>query len=127
MSLLTSSVTVSSLSNLKVHGEIHRNQITEAFEELKYFPNDMVIVSKENEEIVTNKYLLTLFSPSLSSFFNTECCISQKIFLPDSSTKSIKHLLSVINTGVAYNDNFDEVALSAIIDTAKLLSIDIKA
>ena len=120
-------VKVSNLSNLKVYEEIHKEQIQEAFEDVTQIPNDIIIVSEENEEIQTSKYLLSLLSPTLCSLIKVECCIKQKILLPDCSAKSIKHLLLLVCTGVTYNDSFSSHDLKEIIELAKLLSIDIEA
>ena len=45
--------------------KVHNENINNALQYLKNFPHDVSIISGDNEEIQTNKYLLALFSPTL--------------------------------------------------------------
>ena len=91
-------------------------------------PNDVTIISGEYDEIQTNKYLLSLFSPNLRHLLSTPCCITSSIFLPGCSTFSIKYLLDIITTGYTFTEGIfseDTEEINEIRETAELLSIDI--
>ena len=85
--------------------------------------NDVKIISGDNEEIQTNKYLLSLFSPSLHSLLSTPCCTYayQTIILPDCSTYSIRNLINLITNGFSW---IDERGTHVLL-VAELLSIEI--
>ena len=94
---------------------------------MKNSPHDVAIISGDNEEIQTNKYLLSLISPSLinlllSSPFDTV----QIIFLPDVSTLSIRNLHNIINSGFSVTEKLSNEDIIEITETAQLLSIDIR-
>ena len=80
--------------------------------------NDITIISGENEEIRTSKFLLSVFSPYLVSFFSSSCCTVPTLFLPDFSTSSIKHLIHIINHGSTDGTKCDR---NEVVAAAKLL------
>ena len=73
---------------------------------MKNIPHDVSIISGDNEEVQTNKYLLSMFSPTLRNFMSTSFnpFENEVIFLPDFSTLSIRHLLNIINSGFAVTE-----------------------
>ena len=71
-------------------------------------PDNVTIISGNKEEIQTNKYLLSLFSPTLHSLLSTLCCISPTIILPDCSTFSIQYLLDIFRGGKVYDLSLKE-------------------
>ena len=87
---------------------------------------DMTIISGINQEIKTNKYLLSVFIPKLRPLLSNLCCTSPTLLLPDCSTSSIKHLLNIITAGSTYTDEVTLSEINEVIDTAKLLSIDMR-
>merc|ERR1712110_741563 len=86
---------------------------------LTNLPRDLTIISGENEEIQTNKYLLSLFSPSISSLLLNAC--PAVVLLPDCSTTSIKHVINIINSGVSTSDSYYSDK-NSVLATAKLLN-----
>ena len=78
---------------------------------------DLRIISAENEEIQANKYILSLFSPSLSPLLSSSCCSPTTIFLPDFSTSSIKDIINIISSGFVLSDYLsleDELEITEI-------------
>ena len=65
--------------------ETHYNNINDAANYMRSIANDVSIISGDNEEILTNKYILSLFS--LRYLLST-------LLFPESSTFSIKYLLN---------------------------------
>ena len=102
------------------------NQVNETVKLIKEVPNDVTIISGENDEIQTNKYLLSVFSPTLHSLLSVLCCNSPTILFPDCSTFSIKYLLNIITAGVTVTDRMSVEDVNEITETAQLLSIDMK-
>ena len=88
-------------------------------------PKDATIISGDNEEIQTNKYLLSLFSPTLNSLLSSLCCISPTILLPDCSTFSIKYLLNIITNGFTVTDGISKEESQEIVVAAELLCCDV--
>ena len=84
-------------------------------------PVDVTIVSGENEEIQTNKYILSLFSPSLSVLLFSSCCTSPTLFLPDWTTSSINSVIDIINNGFVKSSEHSSEK-TEIIEIGKLLS-----
>ena len=86
-------------------------------------PVDVTIISGENEEIQTNKYILSLFSPSLSGLLFSSCCTSPTLFLPDWSTSSINSIINIINNGfVKSSEHLSEK--NEIIEIGNMLFVD---
>ena len=83
-------------------------------------PNDVTIVSGDNEEIQSNKYILSLFSPTLRHLFPT----SSTLLFPECSTFSIKYLLNMINDGFVLTEKLSKEDINEITETAHLLSIE---
>jgi len=100
--------------------------ITEAINSLANLPNDLTIITGENEEVHTNRYLLSVFSPTIRHLLFASCCPSSALYLPDCSTSSIKHLLRIIQTGYTATTKATFEEVNEIVNTAKLLSIDIR-
>ena len=84
------------------------------------------MISGDNEEIQANKYLLSVFSPTLRPLLSTPCCTSPTLLLPDCSTSSIKHLLNIITTGFTSTQEVTDDDNNEINDTANTLSINVK-
>ena len=78
----------------------HIENINEAVNSLTKHEDDITMISGDNEEIQANKYLLSVFSPTLRLLLSTPCCTSPTLLLPDCSSSSIKHLLNIISTGL---------------------------
>ena len=78
-----------------------QENINNAVQYMKNTPHDVTFISADNEEIQTNKYLLSLFSPILRNLLpdSTPLDTSQIIMLPDVSTFSIQILLNIIICG----------------------------
>ena len=105
---------------------VHDENINIALQYMKNIPGDVSIISGDNEEIQTNKYLLSVFSPILRNLLTSTCDTSQIIFFPDSSTLSIRNLLNIINSGFSVTEKISNEDITEITETALLLSIDIK-
>ena len=84
--------------------------------------NDVTIISGDNEEIQTNKYILSLFCPSLRHLLST----SFTLLLPECSTFSIKYLLIVINNGFVITEKLSNEDTNEILETAQVLSIEMR-
>ena len=100
----------------------YHNNIKDAVNFMTNIPNDVTIISGDNEEIESNKYILSLFSPILRSALSN----SSTLLLPDCSSLSIRYLLNIINTGFSVTEKLSNGHVIEIIRTAKLLSIEIK-
>ena len=85
--------------------------------------NDVTVISREGEEIQTNKYLLSLFSPSLRHFLSNPTCVSPTLLLPDCSAMSIKCLLDIIEVGFTYTQGITSEDIKEVSD---VMSIDIE-
>ena len=103
--------------DLKYNEEAHRNVIIETIENLA---NDVTIISADNEAIETNKYLLSLKSPTLFQLFSASASNSHFLFLPDCSSSSIKSVISPPSTSFEYNTD----QMKEHIETFKILDID---
>ena len=79
--------------------------LREAFEKLKFVPNKIPVISKENIEISVNKYLLLLFSQNFirSVLSSVPHCITPTILLPDVSTTTILLIEQMLSKGVTEN------------------------
>ena len=84
-------------------------------------PSDVKIITGDNEEIPTIKYLLSLSSEILRDLLKTPCCspISTSIFLPDFSSSAVKDLLNIVTNGVEVNGNRMKV-----MEMAEILAMD---
>ena len=92
---------------------------------MKNIPHDVSIISGDNEEVQTNIYLLSVFSPILRNQLSTSLDTTQIIYLPDFSTFSIRNLLNIINSGFSVTEGESNEDIKEITETAQLLSIDI--
>ena len=93
---------------------------------MKNIPHDVSIISGDNEEIKTNKYLLSVFSPILKNLLPNPLDTSQIIFLPDFSRLSIVNVLNIINSGFSVIEEISKEVIKEITETAQLLSIEIR-
>ena len=93
---------------------------------MKNIPNDVAIISGDNEEIQTNKYLLAVFSLTLKNLLSSPMDTFHIIFLPDVSTLSITNLHNIINSGFSITEKLSNEDIKEITETAQLLFIDIK-
>ena len=84
-------------------------------------PNDVTIISGDNEEVQTIKYLLTLFSPTLNSILSSLHNDSTTIILPDCSTSSIQHLVDILKTGEIFSAGLSLGSLRNINEVAAIL------
>ena len=75
---------------------------------MRNISDDVTIVSVDNEEIQCNKYILSIFCPTLTHLIST----SSTFFLPESSTFSIKYLLILITNGFAVTEKLSNEDLS---------------
>ena len=83
-----------------MHSDKYEDHIENLVSSLPTLTSDVTIISGDNEEIKTNKFLLSLFNPTLHSVLSTLCCsTSSTILLPDCSTNPIKYLLNIITKG----------------------------
>ena len=85
-------------------------------------PNDVTIISGDNEEIESNSYILSIFSPTLRLHLST----SSTLLLPECSTFSIKYLLNMIEYGFAVTEELSSDDIDQITSTAQLLSIEMR-
>ena len=103
----------------------YRTRIKETIESIaRTHPQDVAIISGENEEIQTNKYLLSLFSPGLAPLLFSFCCSSSSLILPDFSAYSINNIIGIINNGVSFSDYFSWEDRIEIIEAGKLLFVE---
>ena len=100
--------------------ETHYNNISDAVNYMMNIPNDVTIVSGDNEEIQSNKYILSLFSPTLRHLIPT----SSTLLFPECSTFSIKYLLNMISNGFVVTKKLSNEDTKEITETAELLSIE---
>ena len=105
---------------------VHSENINNALQYMENIPNDVAIISGDNEEIQTNKYLLSVFSPTLRNLLSSPLDTFQIIFVPDFSTLSIRNLLNILNSGFSVTEKISNEDIKEITDTAQLLSMDIK-
>ena len=103
----------------------HGENINDALQYMKNVPNDVAIISGENDEIQTNKYLLAVFSPTLRNLLSSPLDTFSTIFLPDVSTLAIRNLHNIINSGFSVTEKLSNEDIKEITETAQLLSIDI--
>ena len=99
----------------------HKHYINDAVKYYSELPDDVTIISGEMDEIQTNKYLLSLFSPSLRHLLSTPCCISPTLLLPDCSTFSIKYRIyynikvRLMHTDCARLPHFESVLFKCLV------------
>ena len=105
---------------LQVGDDNYHNNISDAVTYMRNIPNDVTIISGDNEEIFSNKYILSLFSSTLRHLLST----SSTLIFPECSTLSIKYLLNVINNGFVVTEKLSVKDINEISKTAKLLSIE---
>ena len=86
------------------------------------YANDVTIISGDDEEILTNKCILSIFSPNLGHILST----SSTLVLPNCSTFSIKYLLNMIHDGFVVAEKLSNEDINEIIRTAQLLSINMR-
>ena len=89
---------------------------------MRNISNDVTIISGDNEEIQSNKYILSLFCPTIRHLLSA----SSILLLPECSIFSIKYLLNVINNGFAVAEKLSNEDIKEITQTAKLMSIEMK-
>ena len=87
---------------------------------MRNVPNDVTIISGDNEEIQSNTYILSLFSSTLRRFLST----SSTLLFPECSTFSVKYVLNMINIGFVVTQKLSNEDINEIIETAQLLSIE---
>lgn len=109
---------------LQVDDEIHFNNINDAMSYIRKIPNDVTIISGDDVEIQSNKYMLSVFSPTLRHLLST----SSYFFLPECSTFSLKCLLNMIANGFAVTapQKLSNANINEVIETAQLLSIEMR-
>ena len=86
---------------------------------MRNIPNDVTIISGDNEEIQSNKYTLSIFSSTLRTLLST----SSTILFPECSTFSIKYLLDMITHGFVVTEKISHEEIIEITEAAQLLSI----
>ena len=89
---------------------------------MRNISGDVTIISGDNEEIQSNKYILSIFCPNLTHLLST----SSTFFLPECSTFPIKYLLNLITNGFAVTEKLSNEDLNEIIETAQVLSIEMR-
>ncbi len=106
--------------------ENHKSLINEAVNYISNLPNDVTIISGDNEEIQTSKYLLSLFSPTLHSLLSTLCCTPPTIILPDCSTSSVQHFIEIIKGESNFTEGLSEEIAKVVEDVGETLSFQTK-
>ena len=101
---------------------VHEQNINNALQYLKSFPHDVSIISGDNQEIRTNKYILSVFSPSLRILLSAPLDTYQIIFLPDFPSLSIRNFLNIIDCGFAITEVISNEDIKEIRETAEILS-----
>ena len=66
-----------------VRDEDYTKHIDEAVYFIAKLPNDMTIICDNNEEIQSNKNLVSVFSPTLRPLLYIPCCNYPVVFLHD--------------------------------------------
>ena len=89
---------------------------------MKNVSNDVTIISGDNEEIQSNKYILSLFSSTLRHLLST----SSTLLFPECSTLAIKYVLNMITNGFVVTQKLSNEDINEITETGQLLSIEIK-
>merc|ERR1719495_1902763 len=88
----------------------HYSNISDAVNDMKNISNDVTIISGDNEEIQSNKYILSIFCPTLRQFLST----SSTLLFPECSTFSIQYLLNIIENGFAVTEKLSNEAINEI-------------
>ena len=111
---------------MKITEDNYKKSINERIESIVgALPQDLTIISGGNEEIQTNKYLLSLFSPDLFPLLSSSSfCTTPTLFLPDCSTSSINNLIDIIKDGFIFTDNLYLEGLLEIVEAGKLLFVE---
>ena len=108
-------------NSLQVDDDTHHDNINDAVNYMKSIPYDVTIISGDNEEIFSNKYILSLFSSTLRHLLST----SSTLLFPECSTFSIKYLLNMITNGFVVTEKLSNEDINEITKTADLFSIEI--
>ena len=88
---------------------------------MRNVPNDVTIISGDNDEIQSNKYILSLFNSTLRQLLST----SSTLLFPECSTFSVKYVLNMINNGFVVTQKLSNGDINEIFETAQLLAFDI--
>ena len=91
---------------------------------LRKLPNDVTIISRDNEEVHTNKFILAMFSPSLHHLLSTSTSFSGSItlILPDILASSIKTLVNIITNGETNPVGLPQENVE-VLETARMFNI----
>ena len=95
-------------NELQVGDVTHYTNISDAVNFMRNISNDLTIISGDNEEMQSNKAILSIFCPNLRQLLST----SSTLLLPECSTFSIKYLLSMIENGFAVTEKLSNKAIN---------------
>ena len=89
-------------------------------------PNDVTIISCDNEEVHTSKFILAMFSQSLHHLLSTSTSSSDSItlILPDILASSIKTLINIITNGETNPVGLTQKNLE-VLETARIFNIEL--
>jgi len=110
--------------NLVANKNDHKDLIDEAFLLAVKDVSDTVIVTKDKEELIGNKLVLSVFSPLFRSILH-DSVPGSPILLPDCSSSSVRHVLSIITNSFTKIEKESLNDLNDVIETAKVMDIDI--
>ena len=105
----------------------HVNNLNDAMNNGPEVPDNVkILISGENDEILANAQILSLFSGVLRSLLSTPCCSGRTptLLFPECSTFSL--VVNIISTGYTFTNGISDEDIKEISETSQLLAIDIK-
>merc|ERR550519_2746896 len=110
----------------KASEQNHEGNVKKAFGEVVNLTNDVKLIAADGEPLETNRFVLSVFSPCLQKLLLESTGESTVLHLPDCSSKSLKHLLSLFTEGISEMSFSGMSDINDLIDSAKLLDVDIR-
>lgn len=83
----------------QVNANDHQNIMKDAVKHLQNLPNDVTIISGDNQEVHTSKFILSMFSPNLHNLLSTPNSDYITLLIPDILASSIKTVVDIITCG----------------------------
>jgi len=103
----------------------HNRNLEEAVNYINSLPNDITIICENHQQISSNKFLLSVLSPTLRQIFSDPFPPSTTLHLPDFSSVSVKQFLNIISKGFTNSSKASYRDIAEVIDIARTLSVNI--
>merc|ERR550519_97656 len=110
----------------KASEQNHEGNVKKAFGEVVDLTNDVKLIAADGEPLETNRFVLSVFSPCLQKLLVESTGESTVLLLPDCSSRSLKHLLNLFTEGISEMSFSGISDINDMMDSAKLLNIDIR-